>query len=129
MRVVFFKCLTSTCTRSKIFFGILQPAAVYLSSGLLLPPTLRQVVGCIKTHQNQVVRVNQEMLMPDTVAEQDWLLRELAKNVNAAFLDIYHLSDKHDQHVRRTSPNTTDCRHFCQSCPILRTWNSLFIHE
>ena len=67
--------------------------------------------------------------MPDNIAEQDRLLRELAMRVDATYLDIYYLSDKYDQHVGRTSQNTTDCRHFCQRCPILRTWNSLLIHE
>ena len=80
---------------------------------------------------------NTNKILPPSVAEQDRTLRALARSLynnnalslttSAQYLDVYPSSN-----AAWAQHRTNDCKHFCQHCSLLRSWNvhtALRIHE
>jgi hypothetical protein len=64
----------------------------------------------------------------DTIARQDRVLREMADRLNTTnssyYLDVYGISwDRWSEHIL----SQHDCKHFCQSCGLLRAWNAMAV--
>ena len=63
------------------------------------------------------------------------ILEQLAQRVGGQYFDIYAVSDDPTVHpdtpmipgINNGSSRHIDCRHVCQNCDMLRTWNSLLI--
>ena len=54
-------------------------------------------------------------------------LRSFTQLVNATFLDVTGLSDDYRHHPDVV--DQLDCLHVCQTCPVLRSWNSLLLSK
>lgn len=66
--------------------------------------------------------------MKSIIIPQNTYLTGLAQNISADIIDITGLSDDHLSHpTLKNGKYTRDCRHICQNCGMLRSWNSLTI--
>jgi hypothetical protein len=75
--------------------------------------------------------------VPDVVSAQEQVLSMLvdrlqssvarSKSSSVAYMDVYEMTkDRYSEHTTiRLKP--LDCKHFCQNCGVLRTWNAMVV--
>ena len=63
------------------------------------------------------------------VIQQTKTLRNFARSLDAIYLDIYELSRvAYSKHAtEHNGKKVIDCRHYCSSCSVYRTWNMKLI--
>lgn len=63
------------------------------------------------------------------IHKQNELLRGMVQNLSFTVVDITGLSDDPLSHPDFVRDKKRDCRHLCQNCDMIRSWNSLMLQH